>query len=90
MGGFSPRARLEVALRQAEPEGATYELARTMRDQGMSQLEMYRLFDEYRAIHESDADGTLYNAVLDTMDCIGGWCSPGFRLYDTQLPRNVI
>ena len=86
----SPRARLEVALQQAEPGRAVCELAHALRDEGTSQLEMYRLFDEFRAIHESDADETLYDAILDTMDYISGWCSPGSRLYDTELPPNAV
>lgn len=64
-------------------------LAQALRDEGMSQLELYRLFDEFRANHESDADEILYDAVLDTMDCISGWCSPSSRLYDTELPQNA-
>ncbi len=50
---------------------------------------MYRLFDEFRATHEHDTDETLYDAILDTMDFISGWCSPGSRLYETELPHNV-
>ena len=53
----------------------------------MSQLEMYQLFDGFRAIHEGDADGNLYNAILDTMDTISGWCDSSSRLYDTELPQ---
>jgi hypothetical protein len=85
----SPPARLEVALQQAEPRRAAYELAGTLRDEGMSQFDMNRLFDEFRAAHESDADETVYDAVLDTMDFISGWCSPGSQLYDTKLPPNA-
>jgi len=85
----SSRARLETALREPEPSRAVHELARILRDEGMSQLEMYRLFDEFRAIHESDSDETLCDAILDTMDFISGWCSPHSRLYDTELPHNA-
>jgi len=82
----SPQTRLEMALQQTMPSRATYELARTLRDDGMTQLEMYRLFDEFRAAHESDADETVYNAVVETMDGISGWCGPSFRLFDADLP----
>jgi hypothetical protein len=82
----SPRARLENALRDSEPTRAVFALARTLRDEGMRQLDMYRLFDGFRAIHESDTDQTLYDAILDTHH---GWCSPGSRLYDTELPPNA-
>ena len=82
----SPRARLEIALGQALPSRAAYELARQFRDEGMSQSEMYRLFDEFRSLHKSDTDEAIYDAVLDTMDSIGGWCSPSARLYDVESP----
>ena len=72
----SPRARLENALRDSEPSRAVSALALILGDEGMSQLDMYRLFDDFRAIHESDTDETLYDAILDTMDVISGWCSP--------------
>ncbi|HZR21697.1 MAG TPA: hypothetical protein VFE51_30725 [Verrucomicrobiae bacterium] len=85
----SPRARLEIALQQVEPGRAAYGVARNLRDEGMSQLDMYRLFGEFRAAHESDVDQTVYDAVLDTMDVISGWCSPGSRLYDTELPPSA-
>ena len=76
-------------MRQAQPSRVVAELARALRDEGMSQLEMYQLFDEFRAVHESDVDETLYGAILDTMDFISGWCSPHSRLYDTELPPNA-
>jgi hypothetical protein len=83
----SPRTRLEAALRRPEPSRAVRELARSLRDEGMSQLEMDGLFDEFRAIHESDADETLYDTILDTMDLISGWGRPDSRLYNTEMPN---
>jgi hypothetical protein len=85
----SPGARLEIALQQPQPSRTASQLARALRDEGMSQLDLYQLFDEFRAVHESDADGTVYDAVLDTMDFISGWCSPGSRLYESELPPNA-
>lgn len=79
------KERLEAALREPQPARAVAALAETFKKEGMTQLEMYQLYDEYRAKHQDDADETMYNAILDTMDCIGGWCSPSARLYDTDL-----
>lgn len=81
----SPQTRLESALREADPARAVLALARCFRDEGMSQLELCRLYDSFRALHENDKDERLYDAILDTMDCISGWCSPGNRLYETDL-----
>ena len=60
-------------------------LAETLKLEGMSQQEMYRLLDEYRARHEHDKDEKCYNAILDVMDFITGWCSPHSKLFDTEL-----
>jgi len=85
----SPKTRLQIALQQPQPGLAALELARALRDEGMSQLDMYQLFDEFRASHASDADEIVFDAVLDTMDIISGWCSPNYRLFDTEVPHNA-
>jgi hypothetical protein len=84
----SPQTRLERALQGPTPGRAALDLARALRDEGMSQLELHRLFDEFRALHESDANEVRYDAILDAMDCISGWCGSCSRLYDTELPHN--
>jgi hypothetical protein len=76
---------MESALRESQPGDALATLARAMKSEGMSQLEIYRFFDDYRARHQSDADETRYDAILDAMDFIAGWCSPSGRLFDTEL-----
>lgn len=86
----TPLTRLENALREADPDRAAFTLARCFRDEGMSQLELYRLYDSFRALHENDKDERLYDAILDTMDCISGWCSPGNRLYETDLSAGEV
>jgi hypothetical protein len=85
----SPRERLEIALQQPEPASAAYELARALRDEGMTQLAMHQMFDAFRAGHERDADETIYNAILDSMDCICGWSAASHRLYDTDLMQTL-
>lgn len=81
----TPQTRLENVLREADPARAVLALARCFRDEGMSQLELYRLYDAFRALHENDQDERLYDAILNAMDCICGWCSPGNRFYETNL-----
>lgn len=82
----TPRIRLEQALREPQPFEAAFELARALRDEGMSQADLYALYNELRAIHASDSDETLLDAILDTMDFISGWCSAGSGHYDPDLP----
>ena len=85
----SAKERLETALREPQPASAVALLAEAFKKEGMTQAEMYRLYDEYRAKHQDDADETMYDAILDTMDYIVGWCTPSSQLYDTDLPHNA-
>ena len=86
MGVESINARMERALREASPAEALAALARALKAEGLPQAEMYQLFDEYRARHEHDADETKYDAILDTMDLICGYCSSDARLFDREMP----
>jgi hypothetical protein len=72
--------RVEAAL-AAAPEGSLPELARGLRDGGMPRAELLSLFDAARERHAHDDDGTGYDAILNTMDLIAGWCAPSQRLY---------
>lgn len=83
----SPESRIERALHDSSPSKALAALAGALKAEGMTQREMYELFDGYRARHESDRDQSLYDAILDTMDIISGWCAPSARLFETELHR---
>ena len=72
--------RLEDALNSIE-SGGIYALAVELRDSGLTQAELLAVFDEVRARHQEDADERKYDAVLDVMDLIVGWCSPSQALY---------
>ena len=74
-------SRLEAALDSADSFGAAFNLAVELRDSGMSQPELLELFDASRARHHDDVDERRYDAVLDVMDLIVGWCSPGRALF---------
>lgn len=80
--------RLEACLRQPQPSLALEALAARLKSEGITQLVMYRLYDEYRRKHENDTDPVSYEAILNTMDYIAGWCGPAARLFETVLPRN--
>ncbi len=82
----SPRARIEQALDEPEPAEALLRLATALKAEGMSQQSMYTLFTESQLDHERDVDETKYDAILQTLDIIGGWCVPRLRLFDTELP----
>jgi hypothetical protein len=74
-------ARLEAALESADPFGTAFNLAVELRDGAMPQSELLAVFDASRARHNNDTDERRYDAVLDVMDLIVGWCSPGRALY---------
>jgi hypothetical protein len=77
--------RLEAALAMM-PEETLPELARELRDGGMSQADLLALFDAARERHESDADETAYDAILHTMDLIVGYCAASHRIYPDPEP----
>ena len=77
----SPESRVEQALASAEPFPALLQLATELRDAGMAQSELQALFESFAASHRADTDESRYDALLDTLDFIVGWCSPGSALY---------
>jgi hypothetical protein len=64
---------VQQALEATEPAEALLGLARELREVGMAQSELLALYDSFRERHAPDADETIYNAILDTMDFIVGW-----------------
>jgi hypothetical protein len=80
----SASERLAKALDADDPAAAVHELACALRDEGMAQLAMYRLFAAEQA--RLSGDDPRYDAVVDTMDLIGGgpWAK-GHALFDAEL-----
>lgn len=85
-GGLTSRSphepRLWAALQEAQPAEAVHRLAVALRDDGVSQVDLYRLY--YRVIRQVDSirDEIQFDALADTLDDIIGWCSqPLFKHY---------
>lgn len=76
--------RIDAALFRELPLESLLALAREFKAEGMSQQTMTELFDAHRAKHQSDRDDTAYNAILDTMDFIVGYCRKGAGLFDSE------
>lgn len=76
---------MEVALSSDSPFESLAALATALKTEVMSQRDMTDLFDEYRAKHHGDKDETIYDAILDTMDLIVGWCNPNQRVFETDI-----
>lgn len=73
--------RFRRALASTDVGAALYALACDLRDVGETEQEVCGLFDLFRSIHDADEDETLYNAILDIMDCITGWCAGNAAIF---------
>ncbi|MDB6109152.1 MAG: glyoxalase/Bleomycin resistance/Dioxygenase superfamily protein [Pedosphaera sp.] len=82
------RDRFESALRESSPDSALNKLAHELKREGMSQLDVYRLYDEFRAKLEHE-DSPRYDAILDNMDSIVGWGRRANWLFDQKLDRTL-
>ena len=80
-------ARIEKALGQVSPRDALTALAQELKSEGMSQADMFSQFDSLRAKYDNPKTEAKYDAILDTMDLICGWCRPELRLFETELRR---
>ena len=76
--------RFERALCSADPSEELYQLAVTLRDEGVSQIDLYLLYERFNEVDHCDESKT--DAILDTMDLIwgGGWAK-GSALYPHEL-----
>jgi hypothetical protein len=87
MHEVSSITRIENALEQSVPRDALAALLKTLKSEGVSQAEMYSQFDSLRAKYDDPATSAQYDAILDTMDIISGWCRPELRLFESELRR---
>jgi hypothetical protein len=82
------QAHLLESLTADDPTRAAYDYAVRLRAEGVTQLEMYWVFD---GVREQLQDGDpRYDAVLDTMDFIVGFCSPHMKLFVRSLSNEDI
>jgi hypothetical protein len=81
--------RLTEAMTAADPSSSVLQLARTLRDEGMGQVTMYRLFSE--ELHRLSGDDPRYDAIADTLDLIwGGPWAKGRALFNEELTSEHI
>lgn len=81
---MSAEKRILRSLEQVEKGGHLRALAAAFRDEGMTKGEVYALFESFKLKHERDEDETKYDAILDTMDFISGWCKHSESLFDDE------
>ena len=80
----SASQRLVRAREADDPAAEVPALARALRDEGMTQLAMYRLLAAEQK--RLSSDDPRYDPVVDTMDLIwGGPWAKGGALFDAEL-----
>ena len=81
--------RFEVAVSSANVYQELWELALALRDEGVSQIDLWSLFERF--FTATAGDDPLYDAIADTMDLIyGGPWAKGNGLYDSELTEDRI
>lgn len=84
--GKNMQARFESALAAK----ALTALVQEMTAEGISQVEIYHHFEQFRAFLRNAVRETDEDEVIDVMDCIVGWCSPHMRLFPHSLTNEEI
>jgi hypothetical protein len=69
--------RFEEAFSSDNPYAELHRLAVSLRDEGVTQIEVYRLFSHFQTA--ASGDDPKYEAIVDTMDliCGGPWAKGG-------------
>ena len=75
--------RLLSALSADDPMASVHQFALALKAEGLSQVEMYRLFSRlHQGFREDDPRA---DALANTMDLIWGWCSKEHALFEHVL-----
>ena len=82
--------RFEAAMRADHPFESLHALAVSLRDEGLSQFDLYLLFERFFIFIQDNEpkNEVLYETITDIMDLIWGWCSPGRGLFETTIDQN--
>jgi len=81
--------RFEQALATEKPFENLCKLAVALRDEGVSQTDIYFLFEHHQ--EKISGEDPLYDAIVDTMDEIhGGPWAKGGGIFTTTLTDEVI
>lgn len=81
--------RFEIALSSENPGEELLKLATSLRDEGVSQVEIYSLFEQFQVV--TKGEDPRYDAIVDTMDLIyGGPWAKGHGLFAAQLTLEQI
>jgi len=81
--------RFEEAFHSLNPPEELYRLAVSLRDEGVPQIDIYALFEQFQIA--TSGDDPRFDAIADTMDLIyaGPWAK-GHGLFATELTEDQI
>jgi len=81
--------RFEEALSSNDSYAELHRLAISLRDEGVNQIEVYRLFSHFQIA--TPGDNPKYDAIVDTMDLIcGGPWAKGRNIFPRPLTDEEI
>lgn len=85
--------QFDDARSSESPFEALYVIAKSLRDIGISQVELYRIFSELFHKHHDDEHTAFFDTITDVLDCIWSGQGKDLELFDTPLTdarvRNV-
>jgi hypothetical protein len=82
--------RLDAALNSAEPEENLIKVSKEMKQEGLSQLEIYELFTGYLPLLTEPNLDDKEAAVWGALEVIYGWCVEGRQLFPHILSNEEI
>ena len=82
--------QFEAIRKTANPAAGLYAIAESLRDIGLSQVELNRIFMELYHRHQDDEDESFYDNICDVLDCIWGNCPRTSALFEQSLTNEMV
>ncbi len=73
-----------------DSEKKLVEIVKKLKSNGLSQLEVYFIFEEYQHFLQNEYRENDEDTLIEVMALIYGWCPPSIRLFDENLTNEKI
>jgi hypothetical protein len=80
---------IDARMERAISTNTLLELARELKVEGMSQRELYKFYARYAHFYQ-DRDEAKYDAIVDILGLIWGYCSSSDALFETTLTHDDV
>jgi hypothetical protein len=77
--------RFETAMRAHDVAAALLDLAGELKTEGLSQGEVFNLFQNKLSEHITDPESNLYDEIHNVMDAITGHCEKGRWIFQARI-----